>query len=285
MRLPPSGNPHDVALCRSSMSVGKGPGAAHDANRPYVVFVVGPYVCGGLPPPGLRLRRPLPQTSARVRALPQGQMSPSSLRPDSSTTRLVHSRGAGVRGTPGAGHDGPSPLVPLRTAIPNTKKLTTITVAILLAACASDTAAVTPPGAGVTDARAHAPADVARDVVLPPCDPTFPSIQKNVFDIACSEGTCHGPPTPAWGLILTDGPAARERLVGKVAQSCTEFFLVTPGEPAASFLWLKVSSPRPPCGEPMPFGGPPLPAWSRSCIRDWISSLGAGTDGAADSGL
>lgn len=141
--------------------------------------------------------------------------------------------------------------------------------------------------ASVREAGAHesgAPRDVAHDVVLPPCEPTFASIQRNVFDIACSEGTCHGPPTPAWGLVLTDGRAF-ERLVGKVSGSCGEFFLVSPGKPSESFLWLKVSSDHPPCGERMPFGGPPLPDWSRACIRDWISGLGAagGKDAAPDS--
>jgi len=240
---------------------------------------------GGLRPPGSSFAGPAPKPACEYARSRRGRRHCRHFHFDVSTSRSVRSRGAGVRGTPGAAHDAHSPIGSASHRERNTNQLTTIIAVLVLYACSEQTASRAPPDAGVTDARAHMPADVARDVVLPPCDPTFPSIQKNVFDVACSEGTCHGPPTPAWGLILTDGPAARERLVGKVAQSCTEFFLVTPGEPAASFLWLKVSSPRPPCGEPMPFGGPPLPAWSRSCIRDWISSLGAGTDGAADSGL
>lgn len=127
------------------------------------------------------------------------------------------------------------------------------------------------------------PRDVAKDVVLPPCEPTFASIQKNVFDVACSEGTCHGPPTPAWNLLLTDGPEAEARLVGQVAASCTEFFRVVKGRPSESFLWLKVSSDRPPCGDRMPFGGPPLPEWSLACIRGWISALAVPPDASADS--
>jgi hypothetical protein len=136
--------------------------------------------------------------------------------------------------------------------------------------------------AGATSRTRDAVVEDSHETVLPPCEPTFASIQRNVFDIACSEGTCHGPPTPAWGLILTDGRAL-DRLVGKASGSCGEFFLVTPGVPAESFLWLKISSDKPPCGERMPFGGKRLPEWSRACIHDWISGLGTRHDASIDS--
>jgi hypothetical protein len=117
---------------------------------------------------------------------------------------------------------------------------------------------------------------------LPACEPTFESIQKNIFQIACGVDACHGTAIPAWGLTLTDG-RARERLVGKPSQSCSEFYLVSPGHPQDSFLWMKISMPRPPCGVRMPNGGPPLPTWSQACIRDWITALGGGGDAGADS--
>lgn len=124
---------------------------------------------------------------------------------------------------------------------------------------------------------------VDHEVVLPQCEPTFESIQRNIFAIACGVDACHGTAIPAWGLTLTDGPRARDRLVGKPSQSCGEFYLVSPGHPQDSFLWMKISMPRPPCGERMPYGGPPLSTWSQACIRDWIAGLGGAADARADS--
>jgi hypothetical protein len=62
---------------------------------------------------------------------------------------------------------------------------------------------------------------------------------------------------------LVNAPAAGEACAGHGVR-------VTPDDPDASILYLKVSLDSPSCGARMPFGGPPLPETQVNEIRDWI---------------
>jgi len=146
----------------------------------------------------------------------------------------------------------------------------------LLVGCSSASVSSGPDereaGTPVEDASQPPPATRPVEKRFPPCEPSFASIQTNVFDVACSESVCHGPPTPAWGLDLT-ARNAESRLVGQPSASCGELLLVAPGAPGESFLWRKISQDRPLCGSRMPFGGAPLPARVQACVNDWIVRL------------
>lgn len=138
---------------------------------------------------------------------------------------------------------------------------------LLLVACA--------PGRDAAHSQNDASSD--RDTApvvasLPPCEPTLASIQQNIFQLTCQWPTCHGHPTPAWGLVLVD-PDVAQHLVGVASGSCPGWMRVVPGSPEQSLLYEKISSDHPPCGARMPWGPEILPESSIRCVRDWISSL------------
>jgi hypothetical protein len=135
---------------------------------------------------------------------------------------------------------------------------------VALAACSKD-----PAGS------ASSPDTGAPSLTLPACEPTFESLRDDVFAHACDAEYCHGAVSSAWDLWLL-APDAEETLLARHAGTCPDYRLVAPGDPAASFLYLKVSAEHPPCGtERMPRGVLPLPAHSVECIRGWIESLAA----------
>jgi hypothetical protein len=103
------------------------------------------------------------------------------------------------------------------------------------------------------------------------CDPSFASIQKNVFQVACGFENCHGA-VPAWNLYLLM-PDTEDRLVNRPSLICTEWTLVVPGSPEQSLLWHKLVDPKPACGKRMPFRIGVLSDATLECIRSWILSL------------
>ena len=136
----------------------------------------------------------------------------------------------------------------------------------------------------VSDADLTAPAVSFRSEILP------------IFQSTCALGgdSCHGAPSavadhrPFLGTFGGDGGAAQDVLSGLVGVKSTEDLtmnLVTPGDPAASFLMHKVDgdqctliaecmapgSFRPNCGVFMPYQAPTiLPMPTRDAIRRWI---------------
>jgi hypothetical protein len=130
--------------------------------------------------------------------------------------------------------------------------------------------------AGCSDAagdRAPSPEGGAPSLELPPCEATFESLRDDVFARACDAEYCHGAVSSAWDLWLL-APDAEQTLLSRRAGTCPDHRLVVPGDPAESFLYLKVSEDHPPCGtERMPRGALPLPRHSIDCIRGWIEAL------------
>ena len=105
-------------------------------------------------------------------------------------------------------------------------------------------------------ARAQAPLSYAKDVE--------PIIVK-----ACGE--CHGGDSPKKGLDLSQGKGF-ERLVGVKSQEVPEMLLAKAGDPAGSYLWLKVTHTATQ-GKGMPrtlFGSKKLPQADLEVIQNWI---------------
>ena len=128
-------------------------------------------------------------------------------------------------------------------------------------------------------AAACGPGDDGVD--LPPLEPTFFSLDANVFGPRCT-GPCHsgGEEFAAGGLDME--PDARLALLDVLADStkCRDsgLTLLVEGEPEASLAYLKVRAKRedtePPCGDPMPPGSSraPLTVAQVEALRAWIEA-------------
>jgi hypothetical protein len=92
----------------------------------------------------------------------------------------------------------------------------------------------------------------------------------------CAVSGCHVPGSPAAGLILAQG-FTYDSLVNIPSTERPLTHRVTPGDPAASYLWQKISMNPPPAGwqMPAPATGSVMPADEMDLIRRWIA------DGAA----
>ena len=107
----------------------------------------------------------------------------------------------------------------------------------------------------------------------PNLQPTFSSIQSEIFTPRCAG--CHtdvGRPAPM-GLVLVDG-RAYGNLVGVPARGRTGLVRVVPGDPENSYLIHKVEGRGGISGQRMPFNGTPLTDGQILVMRRWIE-LGA----------
>ncbi len=107
------------------------------------------------------------------------------------------------------------------------------------------------------------------------CTPDIASIEATIFAPSCALSNCHAGSKPGGGLDLT-GPDVAARLVDVTAGTC-DVLRVAPGSPSTSFLYQKVTSPKPSCGDRMPIVGS-LNAEQTGCIRDWIAGLPKGCE-------
>lgn len=111
------------------------------------------------------------------------------------------------------------------------------------------------------------------DAGAPRCpEPTLEALREKVFVPSCATGGCHTGPSASEGLrldaMLLDLGA---RLRQPAAQSPSRMSLVTPGQPGASYLFLKVFLATPPGGGPMPPSGPLLDC-ELAALRRWIEA-------------
>ena len=105
-------------------------------------------------------------------------------------------------------------------------------------------------------ARAQAPPSYAKDI-------------EPIFVKACAN--CHGGDSPKKGLDLSRGKGYAD-LTQHQSQESPLMALVKPGDPAGSYLWLKVSHTTS-NGRGMPrtlFAAKKLPQAELDAIRDWI---------------
>jgi len=105
--------------------------------------------------------------------------------------------------------------------------------------------------------------------------PSFTSIYDNVLKVnTCAQGGCHGVAFQG-DLAFNTGKAAALAAVlgdtfntmGKVATPK----LVVPGNPATSFLYIKLNDPNVPQGM-MPLAAAKLPDCQLKAISDWITA-------------
>ena len=115
----------------------------------------------------------------------------------------------------------------------------------------------------------------------PDLEPTFSSIQKNIFENSDSSGRsacvkCHtnvGRPTVG-GLVLTHD-VAYDQLVNVLSNEIPSVKRVNPGDPENSYIIHKVEGRAGIVGRRMPFDGPPyLTDGQIQVIKRWIE-LGA----------
>lgn len=140
-------------------------------------------------------------------------------------------------------------------------------------------AALTAEDAGVRTAttstrRDAGPRDASPiDAGDPTCpEPTLESVRDRVFLTSCATSGCHTGPQAAQGLALdTLQLDLVSRLRQSAAQSPSSMPLVTPGQPGASYLYLKVFLPSPSVGDRMPPSAP-LSACQLAGLRRWIEA-------------
>jgi hypothetical protein len=111
----------------------------------------------------------------------------------------------------------------------------------------------------------------------PDLEPTFASVQKNVFETTDSAGrtscvTCHTDVgrTPAGGLILLHD-RAYDQLVNVDSTEVPSLKRVKPGDPDNSYMVHKIEGRPGIVGRRMPFNGPPYLTDGQILImRRWI---------------
>lgn len=105
----------------------------------------------------------------------------------------------------------------------------------------------------------------AADGSEPSCAPE--TIMEDIFMPVCGNNVaCHGD-FSANGLNLTE-PDVASRVFG-VTSTCNGRPLAVSGDPAASFLWEKLTSPSPECGVAMPVGIT-MTQEQLDCVSQWI---------------
>lgn len=106
--------------------------------------------------------------------------------------------------------------------------------------------------------------------------PTWASIQTEVFNKSCATSGCHDGVSKRGNLDL-EASASYQALVGvnpkHASTNNTDLKRVVPGNPDKSFLLIKLVAPGPTQGKRMPIGGePPLDEATIGAIRTWIAN-------------
>jgi hypothetical protein len=110
----------------------------------------------------------------------------------------------------------------------------------------------------------------------PNLEPTFSSIQQNIFSSGDSSGrpactNCHNTARPAAGLDLSPG-VSYNNLVNFASRERPTLMRVLPGDPEASYLIHKIEGRAGIVGGRMPLGGPYLAEGQILVIRRWIET-------------
>jgi hypothetical protein len=122
----------------------------------------------------------------------------------------------------------------------------------------------------VTDARGLAdPSPDTRTIVVEGGGATFTQVQSQIFTASCALSGCHTGSSPAQGMNLSEG-SAYSNIVNVPSNEQPTLDRIEPNDPAASYLYLKVTGDPSIVGEQMPFGGPPLSQTLIDLLRNWI---------------
>ena len=123
------------------------------------------------------------------------------------------------------------------------------------------------PTALVTDPGDESPVSSQREILA------APSFVTNINEIfqrrGCSSGSCHG--NGASGMTLGTGASANYAAILGVQASSEDFLQVDPGDPANSYIIIKVEG-RQTIGQRMPLGSGALDTIDLTNLRNWISN-------------
>ena len=106
--------------------------------------------------------------------------------------------------------------------------------------------------------------------VLAPGQVTFQQVQDSIFTPSCALSGCHGDAGAPFGLELGPGESYGN-IVGVAAAELSGHERVTPGDPADSYLFMKVTDDPRIQGDAMPPQGTPLSAQRVQLLQDWIA--------------
>ncbi len=98
---------------------------------------------------------------------------------------------------------------------------------------------------------------------------TFSAVQSQIFTPSCAFSGCHGGGAPAEGLNLSSG-TAYANIVNVRSSQRGNLDRIEPGNPDASYLYLKVTGDSSISGLRMPRSGQPLSQELIDLLRDWI---------------
>lgn len=104
--------------------------------------------------------------------------------------------------------------------------------------------------------------------------PTFESIQANVFDISCATSGCHDNLSAMSSLDLSAGNSYAN-LANTLSTQVPTLYRIDPGFPDSSYLIKKLEGTAT-VGEQMPKGQPPLSQKDINVIREWIQNIAVG---------
>lgn len=118
---------------------------------------------------------------------------------------------------------------------------------------------------------------------------SFQLIQRHIFAKSCAVSGCHAGSSPTGGLSL-EANSAYASLVGVAADNAAAhdegLLRVTPGDTAASFLYMKLAGLLgPDHGERMPLGSSALDTGKLAFVRAWIAAGAPDTGTVADPAL
>ncbi len=118
---------------------------------------------------------------------------------------------------------------------------------------------------------------------------TFKLIQTEIFEKSCAVSGCHAGPTPTGNLSLESG-VAYANLINVTADNPTAkgagLVRVKPGDPSASFLYMKLAGLLlPDHGSRMPLGSAALDSNKLRFVREWIAAGAPDTGVVADKDL
>lgn len=110
--------------------------------------------------------------------------------------------------------------------------------------------------------------DSTTDMIFdPPDEPppvTFSFVQDNIFNPSCALSGCHADAT----LPNLSAGLAYGNLVNKESRAGID--LIEPGDPAKSYLFIKITNGEGIQGSRMPRGGPALSEDLIAAVREWI---------------
>lgn len=102
--------------------------------------------------------------------------------------------------------------------------------------------------------------------------PTLSNIQSGIFTPRCAVSGCHVP-GGAGPMPLRNEQESFLSLVNKPSTQLTSLSLVKPGDPANSYLLLKLDGDSRIMGARMPLGGNALSSSEIGIIEQWISGI------------